>query len=226
MTDSLFYGALVTLLAYEAGLMIKRRFRLALFNPILVASLIVICLNSFTGTPYPHYESSARYLSWLLTPATVCLAVPLYEQLRLLKKHPAAVLCGLGAGVVAGLGSVWLFSCLFRLDHQMYATLLPKSVTSAIGMGIAEELGGLPTLAVSVIILCGILGHVLAEGFLRLIRVTHPIAKGLAIGTASHAIGTAKAMDMGPVEGAMSSLAIAAAGLLTVVLAPLFAGLI
>ena len=152
--------------------------------------------------------------------------MPLYEQLSLLKKHPLAVCCGLAAGVLAGLGGVWLLSLLFKLDHRIYITLLPKSVTSAIGMGIAQELGGLPALTVAIIICCGILGHVLAEGFFRLIRLTHPIAKGLAIGTASHAIGTAKAMEMGPVEGAMSSLAIAAAGLLTVAAAPLFANLI
>ena len=131
---------------------------------------------------------------------------------------------GIGAGVLASLVSVLALAALFRLSHEEYVTLLPKSITTAIGMGVSEELGGIVTITVAVIIITGILGSVLGEFLLKVFRIKEPIAKGLALGTASHAIGTAKAMELGPVEGAMSSLAIAVAGLLTVVGASVFAG--
>ena len=152
-------------------------------------------------------------------------SVPLYEQLTLLKKNFKAVAAGILSGTVASLGSVYLLARLFQLNHEQYVTLLPKSITTAIGMGVSQELGGVVTITVAVIIITGILGNVIAEGICRLFRIQEPIAKGLALGTASHAIGTAKAMEMGPVEGAMSSLAIAVAGLLTVLGASVFAGL-
>ena len=130
------------------------------------------------------------------------------------------------AGVLSSMGSIWLLSVLFRLDHTTYVTLLPKSITTAIGMSLSEELGGVVTITVAVIVITGILGNVLADLIYRLFRVTHPIARGLGLGSASHAIGTARAIEYGPVEGAMSSLAIAASGLLTVVGASFFAQLL
>ena len=176
------------------------------------------------GVDYESYENSAQYLSYLLTPATVCLAVPLYQQMTLLKKNLAAVACGILAGVLASLGSVLLLAFLFGLEHDVYVTLLPKSITTAIGMGVSEELGGLVTITVAVIIVTGVIGNVIGEAVCKLFRIYEPIAKGLALGTSSHAIGTAKALEMGEVEGAMSSLAIAVAGLLTVIGASVFAG--
>ena len=166
----------------------------------------------------------APNISYLLTPATVCLAVPLYEQMSLLKKNFKAVAAGIVSGVLASLVSVLVLAKLFGLSHEQYVTLLPKSITTAIGMGISEELGGIVTITVAVIIITGILGNVIAELVCKVFHIQEPIAKGLALGTASHAIGTAKAMEMGPVEGAMSSLAIAVAGLLTVIGASVFAG--
>lgn len=162
-------------------------------------------------------------ISYLLTPATVCLAVPLYEQLALLKKNLVAVAAGIVSGVLASMVSVLLLCKLFQLSHEEYVTLLPKSITTAIGMGVSEELGGIVTITVAVIIITGVLGSVIGEIVCKLFRIQEPIAKGLALGTAAHAIGTSKAMEMGPVEGAMSSLAIAVAGLLTVVSASVFA---
>lgn len=172
---------------------------------------------------YEQYNEGAKYISYLLTPATVCLAVPLYEQLSLLKKNFKAVAAGIICGVLASLVSVLGLSILFGLTHEQYVTLLPKSITTAIGMGVSEELGGIVTITVAAIIITGILGNVMAEFVCKIFKIEHPIAKGLALGTASHAIGTAKAMEMGQVEGAMSSLAIAVAGLLTVVGASVFA---
>jgi len=223
---SLFFGAFISIVAYEAGLMVRRRFKLAILNPLLIGVILVIALTKLLGVGYDSYNHGAQYLSYLLTPATVCLAVPLYEQLSLLRQNWKAVAAGLLAGVLSSLISVWGLSVLFGLDHTMYVTLLPKSITTAIGMGVSEELGGVVTITVAVIILTGILGNVLADGIFRLFRIRHPIARGLALGAASHAIGTARAIEYGPVEGAMGSLAIAASGLLTVVGASFFAPLI
>lgn len=223
--DSVFFGAVISLAAYEAGLLIRKKFKLAILNPLLIATVCVMAVLTLFKVDYTHYNEGARYISYLLTPATVCLAVPLYQQLELLRKNVKAVASGITAGVLASLASVFLLAKLFSLTHEQYVTLLPKSITTAIGMGVSEELGGITTITVAVIIITGILGNVIAEFVFKLFRIEEPIAKGLALGTASHAIGTAKAMELGEVEGAMSSLAIAVAGLMTVVGASLFASL-
>ena len=142
--------------------------------------------------------------------------------MNLLKKNIKAVILGIVSGVLASLVSVLALAWLFGLSHEEYVTLLPKSITTAIGMGVSEELGGIVTITVAVIIITGVLGNMIAEAVCRIARINEPIAKGLALGTSAHAIGTAKAMEMGEVEGAMSSLAIAVAGLLTVVGASVF----
>ena len=221
--ESLFFGAVVSLLAYELGLMLKRRFRLAILNPLLIAVICVIGVNAVMKVDYQTYNAGGQYLSYLLTPATVCLAVPLYEQLALLKKHLTAVICGIVAGVLASMVGVLICALVFGLEHELYVTLLPKSITTAIGMGVSEELGGIVTITVATIIVTGILGSVIADGVFALFRIEEPVARGLALGNASHAIGTAKAIEMGQVEGAMSGLAVAVAGLLTVVTASVFA---
>lgn len=224
--DFLFFGMAVSILGYLLGLFLKKKLKLAIFNPLLISIASVMIVLRLLDISYESYHASAKYLSYLLTPATVCLAVPLYQQLHLLKRHAGAISLGILSGVLTSLGSVYLLSLLFQLDHQQYATLLPKSITTAIGMGISEEAGGIVTITVAVIIVTGIWGNMIAEAVCKLCGITDPIAKGLAIGSSSHAIGTVKAMEMGEIEGAMSSLAIAVAGLCTVVLAPLFTGLI
>ncbi len=226
LTDSVFFGAVISLAAYEGGLLLKKKFKLAVLNPLLIGTICVMAILSLLDVEYSQYNESASYISYLLTPATVCLAVPLYRQLTLLKNNVKAVAGGIASGVLASLVSVFLLAKLFGLNHEQYVTLLPKSITTAIGLGISEELGGIPTITVAVIIVTGILGNVIAEFVFKLFHIEEPIAKGLALGTASHAIGTAKAMEMGEVEGAMSSLAIAVAGLVTVIGASLFANLI
>ena len=165
-------------------------------------------------------------MSYLLAPATVCLAIPLYQQLQLLKKNWKAVLLAALAGAAASMLSIYLLSLIFGLTHEQYITLLPKSITTAIGMGVSEEAGGIVTLTVISIIITGILGNIIADWLFQIFKIEEPIAKGLALGTAAHAIGTAKALELGEIEGAMSSLSIAVAGLLTVVVVPLMSGLI
>ena len=220
--SSVFFGVFVTLAAYFLGLKVKEKTGLAIMNPLLIAIVLVMLLLRGLDIDYAAYNQSARLVSSLLTPATVCLAVPLYEQLQLLKRHKAAILTGVISGVLTSLVCVLVLAMLFGLDHAAYVTLLPKSITTAIGMGVSEQLGGHVSITVAVIIITGVIGNMIAESVCRAFHITEPIARGIAIGTASHAIGTTRAMELGEVEGAMSSLSIVVAGVLTVAGASVF----
>lgn len=225
-TTSVYAGVVVSLLAYMLGVYLRKKFAIAILNPLLVSVVVTILVLVIGKVDYDIYYEGAKYISWFLTPATVCLAIPLYEQLTLLKKNLKAVIIGITSGVLASLLTVFLLSLLMGLSHKEYVTLLPKSITTAIGMGVSEELGGYVTITVAVIVITGVLGNILAEPVCKLFRITEPIAKGVAIGSSSHAIGTAKAMEMGEIEGAMSSLSIAVAGILTVIGASIFSKLL
>ncbi|WP_312651810.1 LrgB family protein [Aminipila sp.] len=222
LSDSTFFGVVVSLIGYEFGIILKKKFKSAIFNPLLISIVFVMLMLLMCNVEYKNYNEGAKYISYLLTPATVCLALPLYQQMELLKRNAKAISIGVVAGVISALGSVLILAKLFGLDHREYVTLLPKSITTAIGMGVSEELGGIVTITVAVIIITGVLGNIVGETVCKVFRIKQPIAKGLALGTAAHAIGTSRAMEMGEVEGAMSSLAIAVAGLLTVVGAAIF----
>lgn len=223
---SVFAGVTVSLIAYFVGMFLKKKLKLAIFNPLLVSIIFTIIVLVMSKVDYKVYNEGAKYLSWFLTPATVCLAIPLYEQWQLLKKNYKAVIAGITSGVLTSLLTVFVLSLVMNLDHAQYVTLLPKSITTAIGMGLSEELGGYVTITVAVIVITGVLGNIFGEVICKLFRIEEPIAKGLALGSASHAIGTAKAMEMGEIEGAMSSLSIAVAGILTVVFSSAFANFI
>ena len=222
LQDSMFAGVTISLIAYLIGVMLKKKFKLGIFNPLLISIVVSIVILAAGNVDYETYNEGAKYLSWLLTPATVCLAIPLYEQWSLLKKHYKAVMLGLAAGTVTSLSTVLGLSLLCGLSHKEYVTLLPKSITTAIGMGVSEELGGYVTITVAVIIITGVFGNIFGELICKIFRITEPVSKGLAFGASSHAIGTAKAIEMGEIEGAMSSLAIAVSGVLTVVLASIY----
>ena len=225
-TESVYFGAAVSLLTYFLGMQLKKRFRLAVLNPLLLSILFTIAVLLAGRISYDTYYEGAKYLSYLLTPATICLAIPLYEQFEVLKKNRKAVLAGITAGTITSMLCIFVMAVLFRFSHEEYVTFLPKSITTAIGMGVSEELGGYVPVTAAVIIITGVVGNVIAEPVLKLFRIREPVAKGIAIGTASHAIGTAKAMEIGEVEGALSSLSIVVAGILTVIGANLFAGLL
>ncbi len=216
-------GVVLSIIAYEAGVFLKKKTNSALCNPLLVSIILVMVVLSVFRIDYESYNDSAKYLSYLLTPATVSLAIPLYQQLELLKKNFAAIILGILSGVLTSAGVILAMSILFGLSHEEYVTLLPKSITMAIGMGVSEELGGYVTITVATIIVTGILGNIIGEIVCKVFRIKNPISRGLALGTSAHAIGTTKAMEMGEVEGAMSSLAIVVAGLCTVVGASVFA---
>ena len=224
--DSLFAGVVLSLIAYLIGVMLKKKFKLGIFNPLLISIVISMIVLLVADIDYETYNEGAKHLSWLLTPATVCLAIPLYEQWELLKQNMKAVLFGLLAGTITSLTTVYVLAKLCRLTHEEYVTLLPKSITTAIGMGVSEELGGYVTITVAVIIITGVLGNMFGEIICKVFKITEPISKGLAYGASAHAIGTAKAIEIGEVEGAMSGLAIAVSGIFTVALASLFANFI
>ncbi|MBC5742722.1 LrgB family protein [Lachnospiraceae bacterium MD308] len=221
--DSVTAGVVISLISYLIGMEAKKRWKLPILNPLLISIVLVIGFLLIFKVDYNAYNNSAKYLSYLLTPATVSLAIPLYQQMELLKKNVVAICIGILAGVLTSLGSVLALAVLFHLSHEEYVTLLPKSITTAIGMGVSEELGGYVVITTAVIIITGVLGNMIAELMCRVFRIRHAVSRGIAIGTASHAIGTAKAMEMGEVEGAMSSLAIVLSGLCTVVGATVFA---
>jgi len=223
LQGSVFFGVFISIVTYEIGVLIKKKWNIAIFNPLLISILLIILFLLGFRVDYATYEEGAKYLSYFLTPATVALAVPLYEQIEPLKKNWKAILAGILAGALTSAVCVLALALIFRLDHRQYVTLLPKSITTAIGMGISEELGGIVTITVAVIVVTGVIGNMFAESICKLFRITDPVAKGIGIGSASHAMGTAKAMEIGEVEGAMSSLSIAVSGLLTVVVSLLFA---
>lgn len=223
LCNSIFFGVMISIAAYELGVFLKKKYKRAIFNPLLISVITIIALLSIMHVSYDSYNNGAKYLSYLLTPATVCLSIPLYEQMEALKKNWKAIMAGITAGVLTNMLCILGLSFLFGFNHQEYVTMLPKSITTAIGMGVSEELGGIVTITVAAITITGISGNIMAEFLCKAFRIKEPIAKGVGIGTASHAMGTAKAMEMGEIEGAISSLSIAVAGLLTVIGASIFA---
>ncbi len=219
---SMFFGVFISLTAYGIGLFLKKKLKLAIFNPLLIAIALTIIFLLVFDVDYSTYSNSAKYLSYLLTPATVSLAIPLYEQFELLKRNWMALFFGMLSGVLASMLGVLGFAILFKLDHASYVTMLPKSITTAIGMDVSGEMGGYVAITVAIIIITGIIGNIFAESFCKLARIKDPVAVGIAIGSSSHAMGTARAMEIGEVEGAMSSLSIVVSGLLTVLGAMVF----
>lgn len=224
--NSLFFGVAITLSAFALGNFFKNKFKIALFNPIMIAVILIILFLKIFHVEYATYEAGAKYISYLLTPATICLAIPLYRQLAILKNHWKAIIAGVVSGAAASMGSIFAMAVLFHFTHEEYVTMLPKSITTAIGMGVSEELGGIVTISVAVIIITGILGNMLAELICKVFRIKDSVAKGIAIGSSSHAVGTSKAMEIGEIEGAMSSLALVVSGLITVIGASFFAQLL
>ncbi len=220
--ESAYFGVFLSLLGYGLGVFIQKKLKSPIFNPLLIS--IIFCITSlvFLNIDFESYNKGASYLSWLLTPATVALAIPLYEQIGLLKKNYKAVFIGIFSGVMASLISVFLLAIFFELEEGIKVSILPKSITTAIGMGLASELGGIDTLAAASIIITGIFGGLICKVVFKVFKIKNPLAMGVALGTSAHAVGTAKAFEMGEVEGAMSSLSVAVAGIMTVGLIQFF----
>lgn len=209
----------LSVLAYEIGLYISRRCKTPAANPLLIATALMCALLVATGSSTQSYNTGGALISLFLTPATVSLAIPIYRQLETLKKHLLPILLGALAGSLTSLGSVFLLCRLFGLDDRTCASLLPKSVTTPIGVEISRTLGGIPAITAIAIVITGLFGAICLPSFLKRLGVDHPVVMGVSIGTAAHAVGTARAMALGETEGAMSGLAIGMAGLITALLA-------
>lgn len=215
------FPLVLTMGAFQIGLWCQKKWRSPIFNPILIAVILVIAVLLLTGYDVADYQAGTSYISWLLTPATVCLALPLYEQLKVLRKNLPAILTGVAAGTVSALVSIVLLSRLFSLDTAISVSLLPKSITTAMGIVLSEQNRGIPALTTIAIMITGILGSLTGSTLCRLLKLDDPIAQGAALGTASHVVGTTKATEMGPLQGAVSSLSLAIAGILTAILFPI-----
>lgn len=225
LNHSAFFALVLSLAAYFLGIEVKKRWNHPLCNPLLLSIVMVIGVLLLLGIPYETYAQSGSYLSYLLTPATVALAIPLYQQFQQFRAHWRPVMLGIFSGVLCNLALIYVMARYFVLDYAMYVTLLPKSITTAIGLSISEEYGGFVSITATAIIITGILGNICAESLCKLCKIGHPVAKGVAIGTSAHAVGTSKAMEIGEVEGAMSSLSIVLTGLCTLLGISIFAGL-
>lgn len=221
-SNSLFFGLTLSIGAFMLGTLVKKRWNFFLFNPLLISITITIATLLILDIEYSDYNEGAKYITYLLTPATVALAIPLYEQLILLRRNLTAILLGIASGVISSAVSIFAMALMFGLDHTQYVTLLPKSITTAIGIGLSAELNGHVAITVAAIIFTGLVGNIAGGLMCRMLGISHPIAKGVAIGTASHVMGTSKAMEIGEIEGAMSSLSVAVAGCMTVGAAILF----
>lgn len=225
MTDFLsgisLFPLVLTLGSYQIGLWCQKKTHSALCNPLLIASLLCIGVLLLFGIDPQVYQAGTAGISWLLTPATVCLAVPLYEQLKVLKSHLAAILTGIAAGVFTSLVSVFLLCRVFSLDSVITLSMLPKSVTTAIGLALTESADGIPALTSAAIVITGILGNLTGSFLCKALKITDPIAQGVGFGTASHVIGTSRATEIDPLAGAVSSLSLAVAGIFTALLFPL-----
>ena len=225
-SQSAFFSVVLSVGAYMAALAIAKKNRLAILNPFLVTMVIIVPVLLLLKIDYSTYNEGTKFLNYLLTPTTVCLAVPLYQKLEILKRNWKAIFIGVVSGIFANFAGVFVISMLFGLTHTQYVTMLPRSITAAIGMPLSQELGGVVSITVTMIMGAGIIGNALAVPILKLFRITDPVAKGVAIGCSSHILGTAKAMEIGETEGAMSSLALIVSGLATVACVSLVANLL
>lgn len=217
---------LLTLGAYQIGVLIQKKLKSAIANPVLISVVLVLAFMLFTGLDNATYQAGMGKMSWLLTPATVCLAIPMYQHFQTLRRNLPAILAGIAAGAVACLFMVILWAVAFRIDTALALSLLPKSVTSAIGVPLCEMAGGLTSVTTAVIIITGIIANILGSLSCKIFRLTDPVAQGVAFGTAGHVIGTARANELGELTGAVSSLSLVVAGLLTAVVFPLFCTLL
>lgn len=218
--ESLFFGMALSLIAYRIGFMVQKKWKKVFLNPLLIAVILIITFLLVTGISYETYEYGAKYLSYFMTPVTVCLAVPLYRQLQVLKENLAAILISIAIGCLTHAAVVIAILSVFGVEEQLIFSLLPKSITTAIALGLSSEIGGIQGITVIGVMVAGISGAVVGPALLKLVGVTEPVAQGLAIGSSSHAVGTSKAIELGEVQAAMSSLAIVVTGILTVVIVP------
>ena len=214
----------LTLFAYQVGALCQKKFKLPIFNPILIGVIVVLLLLPLIGMERKSYQEGVRLMSWLMTPATVCLAIPMYEQIQALRKNLKGILVGVAAGALSCLSMLLVFALILGFDRNLTVSLLPKGITAAIGVSLTELFGGTPSITTLGITVTGICGNMFGTYFCKWFGITDEIARGVAFGTGSHVIGTAKASELSPLSGAVSSLSLVVAGLMTAVLFPVLTG--
>lgn len=226
LTNNTLFGLVISLAAFEIGLLIYRKTGISAFNPLLIAVALIIMFLTIFNIDVDRYNESGKFINMFLGPSTVVLAVPLYKQLDLLKKNACAILSGIFIGSAIGIGLVIFISYYLGLDSDIIKSLIPKSVTTPIGISISSQIGGIVPITVLAVIVTGIMGSIVGPYVCRIFKIHNKVAVGVAIGTASHAVGTSKALELGEVEGAMSSLSIGIAGIVTVIAAPIIYSII
>ncbi|SHJ98008.1 TIGR00659 family protein [Clostridium cavendishii DSM 21758] len=226
LLDNALFGITLSLLAFEVGAFIYRKTKISFFNPLLIAITLVILVLVIFNINFDTYNKGGQFITIFLGPATVILAVPLYKQISLLKKHAFPILVGIFVGSTVGIISIILLSHVFNLQEALVRSLAPKSVTTPIGMEIAKNMQGIVPVTVISIVVSGIIGSIVGPGVCKVLKIKSKIAVGISLGTAAHAVGTTRALELGETEGAMSSLSIGIAGLMTVFLAPIIYNLI
>ena len=209
---------LLTLLCFSFGSFLQKKTKLAVLNPILLAAIMVIVLLQLLGIPNEAYQEGCKTLQFFLTPDTICLAIGFYEQFSALKQHLLCICAGVTAGVLSSIGTVYLLSGMLQLDTDLMLSLLPKSVTTAIGTPLSEELGGIASIATAAIVITGVIGNMMGPALSKLLRIHDPIAQGVAFGTSAHVIATAKAAQISELTGAVSSLSLTVCGLITTII--------
>lgn len=222
LSGSSLFAIALTLLVWRLASALQKKVKSPILHPILISTAAIIAVLLMLKIPNAAYQANMKPLSFLMTPATVCLAIPLYEQMQVLRRKLPAILVGVACGTVVSLLCVTGLCLLFKLDPSMTVSLLPKSVTTAIGVPISESLDGMSSITVTAIISTGILGNITGSFLCRILKIEDPVAQGAAMGTAAHVIGTTRANEMGSVQGAVSSLSLVIAGILTAFLIPLF----
>lgn len=215
------FAVLLTLAAYLLGQYINKKTKLAILNPLLIAMILIMIFLTVFNIPVEEYDKGGKLISFFLTPSTIILAVPLYKKFELLKKNAFPIIIGITVGSFVGMISIMLLCKVFGIDTSIALSLIPKSVTTPIGVEVSKQLGGIPAITISAIIITGIIGAILSPIICNILKISHSISVGLGIGTSSHAVGTSKALELGEIEGAMSGLAIGVAGLVTVMLSPI-----
>lgn len=224
--DSAYFGIVLSLLCYWIALKISEKVKSTLCNPLMVSSVMIIGILLLLGIEYETFDKGAAYLTYLLNPATVCLAVPLYRQFQVLKSNTKAIFLGIGAGCIACMVTVAGLAAVFAFAPELTLSLLPKSITTAIAIGLSEEIGGMSAITVACVIFTGIFGACTASWLFKVFKIEDPVAQGLAAGASAHAIGTSRALELGEIQGAMSSLAIVVTGIMTVILVPVVVGIL
>ncbi|SCG97003.1 MULTISPECIES: LrgB family protein [unclassified Romboutsia] len=224
--DTPIFGIVITIVFFNLGVYIQKKTKNPVFNPLLIAIITIIAFLGITKIPYEKYKLGADSINFLLGPVTVVLAIPLYKQFDLLKKHFLEIVIGIVSGVSVSLVSVMLIGKFTNANIDIINSLIPKSITTPMGISLTNTLRGIESITVVSIILTGILGAIIAPTIFKIGRIKHPVAKGIALGTSAHALGTTKAIEIGEVEGAMSSLSIGIAGMITVIIVPIILNLL